>query len=244
MVCAGENSMSIIENHETFLHQAQRLNAALTEAQFKQILGYGEQLEIVNRSLNLTRIPASEYLTMHVLDSLMLAAVIDLTAANSLLDVGTGAGFPAAPLAIAFPHLEVNALDARNKKLKFISDTAAMLGIKNLTVQHARLEQLASHSRRTRYDVVCSRALANYETLLAWQLPFVAPGGSAILMKSTAQESEISSKPPAGWTQTIHRLVLPKITAETGIEKTEIEIKESKAAELGIERLLVVLKKN
>lgn len=194
---------------EQFTTYAANLRAPLDVRQVQQIVDYGAALELVNQTMNLTRIPASEYLTMHVLDSLIIASVIDASKYSSLLDVGTGAGFPAVPMAIAFPHLSVMAMDARNKKLLFIQETVEKLGIQNLSIIHARAEQLATNSRRQRFDIVTSRALANYETLLEWQLPFVENGGCAIMLKSTNQESEISSTPPKGWNQTVHRVALP-----------------------------------
>ncbi len=202
-----------MSDQSEFIAHAASLNIVLNGHQLNQLIEYGNELELVNESMNLTRIPASEYLTMHVLDSLMVAKVVDLTTTQSLLDIGTGAGFPAIPLAIAFPHLSVVALDARNKKLNFIVETAKKLGISNITVRHARTEQLATDPKRKLFDVVTSRALANYNTLLDWQLPFVKRSGLAVMMKSSGQAEEIGSA-PKGWTQQIERLMLPGTEVE------------------------------
>lgn len=210
MVFSGDGNMS---SHYEFNTHAASLGVTLSEQQILQLIDYGNELELINKSMNLTRIPASEYLTMHVLDSLMIAKVGDLSNAKSLLDIGTGAGFPAIPLAIAFPNLEVIAMDARNKKLNFIAETAAKLGIKNISVQHARAEQMALDPKRRMFDLVTSRALANYATLLEWQLPFVKRSGLAIMMKSTGQAEEIGAA-PKGWTQRVERLLLPGTEVE------------------------------
>ena len=104
-------------------------------------------------------------------------------------------------------------MDARNKKLNFIAETATKIGIRNISIQHARAEQLALNRDRRLFDVVTSRALAKYETLLEWQLPFVANGGCAVMLKSTAQADEIGPA-PKGWEQRKELLKLPGTEVE------------------------------
>lgn len=214
---SGDADIAKTEEIQKLKDFSATVNTPLSEQQAQTLIAFGEYLAEVNKTLNLTRIPTSEYLSLHVMDSLSIAGVVELRNAKSLLDVGTGAGFPAVPLAVAYPKTAVTAMDARNKKLSFIADACARLGIRNVTTLHARAEQLAEQTPRRTFDVVTSRALADYSVLIDWQLPFVAPGGCAVMLKSVNQAEEIS-EPPQGWKQ---RVVKVEIPSASGAEKLE-----------------------
>jgi 16S rRNA (guanine527-N7)-methyltransferase len=164
----------------------------ISEQQISSLVQYLNQLEETNKSFNLTRIPREEYVTLHLLDSLLALKAFDTTKPLRILDVGTGAGFPGVPLAALLPHASVALLDSTGKKVRFASETAAACGIPNISGIHARAEDLAKQAEhRARYDLVVSRAVAAFPKLMEWLLPLTKPGGIALAMKGSGYESEL-----------------------------------------------------
>jgi len=182
---------------------------------------YVELLVEWNRYFNLTAIEApDEILTKHLLDSLTVASVVDLRRARSLIDVGTGAGFPGLVLKIAYPHLRVVLLDALNKRLKFLDRVIAELGLTGVRTLHARAEDAASpglrgpERMREQFDVVAARAVARLNVLSEWLLPFARVGGHVIAMKGPGIGEEVDEAAHAlrllgGGEASAHELVLP-----------------------------------
>ncbi len=136
-----------------------------------------------NRSMNLTSITSpAEMALLHIADSLFPAARIPRGA--KVLDLGCGAGFPSLPLAAARPDLSVFPMDATGKKIEFVKEAAAELGLKNVFPFSGRAEEEANDpARREAFDVVVSRAVASLPVLCELALPFAAPGGRMIAMK-------------------------------------------------------------
>lgn len=139
---------------------------------------------------NLTAITDStEALHKHVIDSLRAASVVgELGGAGSLIDIGSGGGFPALPIAIACPAVEVTALDSTAKKCEFISNTAALCEVTVKTLPE-RAEEAAS-SRRGTFDFATARAVARLNILAELCAPFVKVGGYFLAMKGSAAEDE------------------------------------------------------
>ena len=165
----------------------QTLNWQPSETQnqlFQQV--YQEVLE-GNRLQNLTRITTPEdFWEKHLWDSLSgIVGLQDiLTHKLQIIDIGTGAGFPGIPLAIAFPHWQITLLDSTRKKITFVNDTIAKLQLKNATGITARAEALGRTSGdRASYDLALVRAVSKPSVCAEYSLPFVKKGGLVVLYR-------------------------------------------------------------
>lgn len=168
-----------------FEKDLEELNILLTEKQLKQFLLYYEMLIEQNKVMNLTAITDyEEVMKKHFIDSLSLVKAYDLSKKVSVIDVGTGAGFPGIPLKIAFPNLQVTLLDSLNKRVSFLNSVIDALGLTGIEAIHGRAEDFARNSLREKYDLCVSRAVANLSTLSEYCLPFIKVGGQFISYKS------------------------------------------------------------
>lgn len=170
------------------------LSISLSPAQLQQFLNYYELLAEKNKVMNLTAITSfDEVLKKHFVDSLSLTKVCDLSAGLTLIDVGTGAGFPGIPLKIAFPNLRVTLLDSLQKRVGFLREVIDALSLTGVEAIHGRAEDFARPGQlRERFDFCVSRAVANLSTLSEYCLPYVKVGGKFISYKSekVSMESE------------------------------------------------------
>ena len=163
--------------------------------QQEQFVTYYKMLVEKNKVMNLTAITEfDEVLDKHFLDSIALARYVDLTTSISLIDLGTGAGFPGMPLKIMFPNLKVTLADSLNKRIVFLDEVIGELGLTDIQTVHARAEDLAHNSDyREQYDYCVSRAVANLSSLSEYCLPFVRIGGTFISYKSGEIEEELAA---------------------------------------------------
>jgi len=150
-----------------------------------------------NKQFNLTRITAPEdFLYRHLLDSLTLLPLIPQNA--RIVDVGSGAGFPAIPLAIARPDISIVALESSEKKCGFIHDVKEKLGLENLSIERTRAEDYARvKGARDSYDMVTARAVAALPALLELCLPLLKVGGTFLAMKGRSSEDEVAASQKA-----------------------------------------------
>ena len=182
-------------NLEKFLKGLEELHIQLTEEQVQQFIKYYEMLVEKNKVMNLTAITEfDEVIEKHFLDSLSLIKVYDLKKDISVLDMGTGAGFPGIPLKIAFPELKVTLADSLNKRILFLQEVIDELHLEKIEAVHARAEELGKNKAyREMYDLVVSRAVANLSSLEEYCVPFVNIGGNFISYKSGEIEEEVAN---------------------------------------------------
>ena len=166
-----------------------------SKEQQEQLITYYEILVEKNKVMNLTAITEfEEVLDKHFLDSISLAQYVDLTKPVSVIDLGTGAGFPGMPLKIMFPDLKITLADSLNKRILFLDEVISELGLTDIQTVHARAEDLAHDPNyREQYDYCVSRAVANLSSLSEYCLPFVRIGGSFISYKSGEIEEELAA---------------------------------------------------
>ena len=175
-------------NVEEFIRECNKLNISLGDKTLSNLNTYKEYLKEYNSHTNLTTITEDEDIYLkHIYDSLTEIKAIDLNKINSLIDVGTGAGFPGMVLKIVFPHLNVTLIDSNNKKTTFLSNLKDKLNLDNLNIINERSEEYA-HKHIDEYDVVTSRAVANLRVLTELCLPMVKVGGKFIPLKATVDE--------------------------------------------------------
>lgn len=181
---------------------SKKLNINLTNEQLKSFETYYNMLIEKNKVMNLTAITdRDEVIMKHFIDSISVMAAVPLfgqllseKGQISLLDVGTGAGFPGIPLKIAFPDLKITLLDSLNKRVLFLNEVISTLGLTDITAVHGRAEEAARKPEyRDNFDVVVSRAVAALPVLSEYTLPFVKKGGVLISYKTPGAEEELSN---------------------------------------------------
>lgn len=186
-------------NFDKFIEEANKISITFTDTQLEQFRMYYEMLVEKNKVMNLTGITEwNEVLEKHFLDSISLIRVIDLDQELTVMDMGTGAGFPGIPLKIVFPKLKVTLADSLNKRVLFLQEVIDSLKLEGIEAIHGRAEDLARDKKyREQYDLAVSRAVANLSTLSEYCLPFVKIGGKFISYKSGEIEEEVSSSKSA-----------------------------------------------
>lgn len=218
-------------NKEEFVKALKRLNIDISEKQLNDLDIYYKMLIEYNTHTNLTRITEEhEVYLKHFYDSLTLVKAISLNN-QTLLDVGTGAGFPGLVLKIVFPNLKVTLVDSLNKRITFLDTVIKTLQLKDVKTMHARAEEYALNNKE-KFDIVTSRAVANLNMLSELCIPFVKLGGYFIPMKADAKEEiETSRKAIKTLGGVIKNIINFQLPNDTGI-RTLIKIeKVSKTSE-------------
>lgn len=198
---SGGMKSEMIGKWEDFVGQmemeAKEINVTLTSEQMHQFFEYYKLLVHWNSMINLTAITEmKEVITKHFVDSLsIIKAVPDIgEKIYTVIDVGTGAGFPGIPLKIAFPDLHVTLLDSLNKRIRFLNEVIETLGLNQIETRHGRAEDAARDNvSRETFDLCVSRAVANLSTLSEYCLPFVRTGGYFVSYKSGKIEEELKT---------------------------------------------------
>ena len=153
---------------------------------------FGELLVEKNKVMNLTAITEpADVATLHFLDSVAMLNEVDLSG-KTMVDVGTGAGFPGMPLRIVCPSLRLTLLDSLNKRIDFLKEVCDDLGYADVECVHGRAEEFAAQHRES-FDFATSRAVANFQLLTELCLPLVKVGGTFIAMKSVDSDEELKT---------------------------------------------------
>ncbi len=185
--------MEYKEFKKILCEKMQDINIILSEMQVEQFFKYMNLLLEWNEKINLTAITdENEIILKHFVDSLTICKYLENK--NSLIDVGTGAGFPGIPVKIVRPDLKIVLLDSLNKRVKFLNDVIEKLDLKNIVALHGRAEEVARKPEyREQFDIATSRAVANLSVLLEYLVPFVKVGERCICMKGAEIEEELNS---------------------------------------------------
>ena len=178
------------------------------------LLAYLALLARWNRTYNLTAVrDPREMVGKHLLDSLAMAPFLDDLAARGghLADLGTGAGLPGIPLAIARPGLQVALVESNGKKARFLREAVRQLGLGNVRVAEARIEAFDAPGQ---FDAITARALATLPLILELGAHLLAPGGRLLAMKGVVPDEEIAALPPGWRVESVRPLTVPGLDAE------------------------------
>ena len=183
------------------------LGLDLSDAVQHKMLAFRDLLLKWNKTYNLTALRDPEQaISHHLLDSLAILPHVDT---GPLLDVGSGGGLPGIPLAIACPGLSVGMVDTVQKKASFLQQASIELGLKNVTVHHARVEEMQGQ-----YAQISSRAFADLGLFVSLTRHLLAPGGRWLAMKGVRPDDEIAALPAGITVEAIISLTVPGLEAE------------------------------
>lgn len=184
---------------QIFDNKLNELGITLNETQKKQFDQFYELLVEWNKVMNLTGITEYEEVNeKHFVDSVSIVKSVDMNQVESVIDVGTGAGFPGIPLKIVFPHLKVVLLDSLNKRINFLNTVIDELGLENISTIHGRAEDFAKKPEyREQFDLCVSRAVANLATLSEYCIPYVKKDGMFVPYKSGEIDEELEQSKKA-----------------------------------------------
>ena len=185
--------MSVSIDRTDLRERALAIGVTLNDSQLTQFERYAALLHEWNERLNLTTVPVSEYVERHFLDSLSLASLSRWNGEARVADIGSGAGFPAIPLKIAFPKLHLTIIESLQKRCNFLNEVATQLELTDVTILPERGE-VAAHAPQLResFDLVTARAVARLSVLSEYCLPLVKQGGYFIAMKGSKFVEEIA----------------------------------------------------
>lgn len=168
---------------------------ALTEDQYEQFIKYMRLVQEWNEKINLTAIiEDEEFIKKHFIDCIKVFKSDAIKEAETIIDVGTGAGFPGVPIAILHPTAKITLLDSLNKRINFLNLVIKELGLKNVVTIHSRAEDGARNPQlREKFDVATSRAVANMAVLSEFCMPYVKKNGHFVALKGPSIEDEMKN---------------------------------------------------
>ena len=181
------------EFEEIFGKYLNKMEIKLTENQYSLFYLYMNELLEWNKKINLTAITnPNDVILKHFVDCVIIQKYIK---EGSLIDIGTGAGFPGIPVKICKTDINIVLLDSLNKRVNFLNNIIEKMKLKNIKTIHGRAEDFGNDIEyREKYDIVTSRAVANLEVLSEYMLPFTKIGGRCICMKGQIQDEIQNAK--------------------------------------------------
>lgn len=219
------------KNVDNLKNKLNQLSIEYSENQIEKLLKYYEMLIEKNKVMNLTAITEfDEVVEKHFIDSLSIVRVIDMEKVHSIIDIGTGAGFPGIPVKIMFPHIKVTLVDSLNKRVNFLNEVIENLELRDIEAYHGRAEDYGRDKKfREKYDLCVSRAVANLASLSEYCMPFVKHDGYFISYKAGECEDEIDNSKNAikilsGKIEKVEKFSLP----DSEISRSFIKIKKIK----------------
>lgn len=231
-------------NKDEFIKAVEDLGIILTDKQLENLEIYANYLIEYNEHTNLTAIKTKEGIYLkHFYDSLTLIKAIDLNSINSLVDIGTGAGFPGMVLKIIYPHLETVLIDSNNKKITFLNNLIEKLRLKNISAINTRSEEYALNNL-DKYDLVTARAVTTLPVLAELCLPLVKNNGYFIPLKGSVElEIDYGKKMIETLNGKIEEIKEFKLPIEDSI-RTIIKIKKIESTPKGYPRTYDKMKKS
>ncbi len=183
--------MNLDEFKKVFLEEATKNKIEVNDKELENLYKYMVGIIEWNDKVNVTAITEERvFIVKHFIDSLLINHY--LQGKESLIDIGTGGGFPGIPLKIFNENMKFTLIDSVNKKLNVIRDLSEKIELNNIEVIHTRAEDLAvKKEHREMYDIATTRAVSNLTTILEYMLPFVKVGGLAICMKGPNFKEEL-----------------------------------------------------
>lgn len=214
--------MKINEFSKKMINLGNQINIVFKEEQIRKFYTYMNLLIEWNNKINLTAITEpNEIIIKHFIDSLTILKYFEDK--ETVIDVGTGAGFPGIPIKIMKENVKVTLLDSLNKRINFLNEVIEQLELKNIETVHSRIEDFGRNKKnREKFDVVTSRAVANLTTLSEYMVPLTKIGGKCICMKGLNVEEEIEKSKNAikilgGEIVKIEKLKLPEEKSDRNI---------------------------
>ena len=233
------------EFFEKMQERGKKININFTVEQLKKFYRYMELLIEWNEKMNLTAITEpNEIIDKHFIDSLTILKYIKDK--ESIVDMGTGAGFPGIPIKIMLNNNQIVLVDSLNKRLLFLQEVIKTLKLNNIETIHMRAEDFGQNLQfREKFDISTSRAVANLSTLSEYLIPLVKIDGKCICMKASNSDEEINQANKAinvlgGYIEQIEKFNLP----ETDIERTIIIIHKRHKTTNGYPRKAGIPSKN
>ena len=207
--------MEIEEFSKLISSYGKEISIEFSNIQIERFYKYMNLLIEWNEKINLTAITEpKEIIIKHFIDS--LTVLKDIKGKNTLVDVGTGAGFPGIPLKIMDEEIKITLLDSLNKRINFLNEVINQLDLKNVETIHSRVEEAGKNKKyRESFDISTARAVANLATLSEYMLPLVKVGGKSICMKGSEVSEELKNSKKAisilgGEIESIDNFKLPK----------------------------------
>lgn len=219
-------------NKETFKASLKRLNIILSEEELTKFEIFMRLLQEYNQKFNLTSITSDEEIFLkHFYDSLCLMKLPELQSATTLLDIGTGAGFPGIPLGIINPSLKITLVESNGKKCDFLNIVKQKLKLDNIEIINKRAEDYV-RTNRSKFDIVTSRAVAHLSILAELEIPALKINGYFLPLKSSIEkEIEETSEKLKILNSSIEEIVEYTLPIENS-KRTILKIKKNKETDL------------